>query len=246
MQVRQLIIIFLLLCSFPYVYAQGKDTINIIDNNGLKEGHWIVFGENMSSSCYQPKQKVSEGYYINDKKDGTWYEYYCDDKIKSIIEFKEGRPNGKCVTFHPNGAVNETGTWIINGWVGEYFLYYDTGKPQRIFNFNEKRQRDGFLKYYFRNGMLQVISKWIDNKDYASLQFDTLGKLIGTGLNGKALKEGDKISDEDKKIIDSMKEVAAKENKKATPTKEPPKKKETTKPNIQDVNFNRKEIQKSN
>ncbi|HXD91990.1 MAG TPA: hypothetical protein VNX01_02190 [Bacteroidia bacterium] len=246
MKARQLITLFLLFGLSYGLFAQGKDTINIIDKNGLKQGRWIVFGNSKPNACYMPNQKVEEGYYYNNKKGGIWYEYFCDNEIKNIIEYKDGRPNGACETFHENGAINEKGTFALNKWIGEYKLHYESGKLQQVLNFNDKGKLEGFQKYYFPNGKLQVISILKNNFTYASMNFDTLGKLVSTGLNGKVIKEGDKITDEDKKIIDSMKEIAAKENKESLQPKTPSKKQQEIKPNIQDINFKRDEIQKKN
>ena len=54
------IILLLFSCA---AWGQVKDTINITDNNELKQGHWIVLGENEPKSCHQPKGKVEEGNY---------------------------------------------------------------------------------------------------------------------------------------------------------------------------------------
>lgn len=195
------------------LYGQQTDTINIKDSNGLKQGYWIVFGESKPNSCYKPAQKVEEGYYKDNKKNGLWTEYFCNEKIKSKVEFKAGKPDGKAVMFHPNGMISETGTFVLNKWVGEYFLYFETGKPQQIFMFNESGKREGLQKHYFQNGKMQIISTYIDNKDYASLLFDTLGVLDKTILNGKAIQKGDKLSEGDRALFQSMQEEAVKENK---------------------------------
>ncbi|HXU27047.1 MAG TPA: hypothetical protein VN698_07435, partial [Bacteroidia bacterium] len=146
MQARQTINIFFLLCFLFSLFAQAQDTINITDNAGLKQGRWVIFGKSKPNTCYKADQKVEEGYYYDNKKGGTWYQYFCNEKIRAIIEFKNGKPNGNCKTFHENGTINEVGTFVLNKWVGEYTLHYQNGKPQQVFTFNEQGKRDGLQK----------------------------------------------------------------------------------------------------
>ena len=57
--------IFLIVYSLGHGQAQnyemlGKDTINLIDAQGKKQGKWIVYGKTKPGTCYQPDQKVEE------------------------------------------------------------------------------------------------------------------------------------------------------------------------------------------
>ena len=244
---KKLIQIFILLCFVQGLYAQQADTLNKRDNNGLKQGHWVLLGESKPNTCYKPDQKVEEGDYKDNKKNGLWTEYFCNGKTKNNIEFKAGKPNGKAIMFYQNGTVSEIGTFVLNKWVGQYFLYFDNGRPQQIFTFKENGKRDSLQKHYFHNGRMQGISMYIDTKDYATLLFDTLGALEKTILNGKVIHKGDNLSKEDKNMLKDMMDIATNENKLIPHSKEIPKKKTTEKNNnLQDINLDPKEIQKRN
>ncbi len=136
----------------------NNDTINKIDSEGRKQGKWIIFGKHKAGSCYQAEQKVEEGKYVDNKKNGLWIEYYCNGKLKNKIQYVNGRPDGYCIIYHENGKIQEEGQWSskLNKWVGKYRLYYDNGQVQHEFNFNTNGKREGPAKYYYENGQLAI------------------------------------------------------------------------------------------
>ncbi len=246
-------ICILLFCTQAF-YAQQNDTINKTDAAGLKQGYWIILGVNKPNDCFKADLKVEEGNYTNNKKNGIWTEYFCSGRIKNTLEFKAGKPNGLCVSYHPNGTVSETGTFILNKWVGQYKLYFDNGKPQQIFMFNAKGKREGLQKYYYEKGSLQALSNMNDTLS-AYIHFDTTGKLVEAYVNKKAIKEGVKLSKQEDALYKLLMDMATEENKPFIKSKEPVKdlskkkaspKKVTEKHELQDINFNQKEIQNRN
>ena len=92
-----LIIVFVV-ARFGYAQSQSyeinpitkKDTINLIDVTGKKQGLWIVFGKTKPNTCYaaNPTSKVEEGKYADNKKGGIWKEYYCNNNLKSEITYE--------------------------------------------------------------------------------------------------------------------------------------------------------------
>lgn len=129
-------VIILLFCITFDIAAQDKnfkDTINIIDASGKKQGHWIRFGQSLPKTCYKPDQKVDEGFYKDNKKTGVWTEYYCSGGIKNKITFTNGVPIGPATMYYDDGKIAEEGIWQVKNWVGKYKLY----------------NRDGTFKEYF-------------------------------------------------------------------------------------------------
>lgn len=133
------------------------DTINVVDANNMKQGHWIYFG-NMKPNIpdYSPESKIEEGEFSNNRKDGMWIKYYPDGKIHSEITFSNNRPKGHYRTYYPNGIVEEEGTWDNNRNKGDFERHYENGALQQKFNFNETGKRDGQQLYYYDNGNLMI------------------------------------------------------------------------------------------
>jgi antitoxin component YwqK of YwqJK toxin-antitoxin module len=164
-----LIIIFVV-ARYGYAQSQsyelnGKDTINVIDVAGKKQGPWIVWGKTKPNTCYEPTSKVEEGKYEENKKTGIWKEFYCNGNMKNKITFQNGRPDGYAIMYHDNGKISEEGIWKINKWVGNYKLYYDNGQVQQEFNFTPTGKREGPQKYYYDNGQVMIEGSWAQGKE---------------------------------------------------------------------------------
>lgn len=143
----------------------GKDTINLVDQAGKKQGPWIIFGKDKGGPCYQPEQKAEEGKYQENRKSGQWVEYYCSGTPKSKVTFVNGRPDGYAITYHENGKVAEEGIWKNNRWVGNYKMYYENGNVQHDFVFNEGGKREGTQKYYYENKEVAIEGNFKNGKE---------------------------------------------------------------------------------
>jgi antitoxin component YwqK of YwqJK toxin-antitoxin module len=167
---KKLLYIFLLVSFISSAQSQtyeivGKDTLNLIDVAGKKQGKWIVRGKHKPGTCYQPEQKVEEGKYADNRKTGMWIEYYCNSNMKNKLSFVNGRPDGYAIMYHENGKISEEGNWKINKWVGNYKLYYENGQVQHEFVFNAAGKRDGPQTYYFDNGQKAIEGNFANGKE---------------------------------------------------------------------------------
>ena len=156
------ILVFLLSFS-GFINAQSYeiykgDTINVIDNNNFKQGYWIK---------HKPysEEKITEGNYIDGKKEGLWKSYYSNGSLKSEITFRHGEKYGKAKIFFENGNIAEEGVWLIDKWVNKYKAYYQNGKLSYAWNYNEYGTRSGYQKYFYENGKIKIEGEWEDGKE---------------------------------------------------------------------------------
>jgi hypothetical protein len=105
----------------------AADTINMTDANGKKQGKWILSGYHLPKTGYRDGQKISEGIYKDNKKQGLWIDYFPSGNIKNKIIFKDGRPHGPTSLYFQDGKVKEEGTWLNNRWVGNYKSTLENG-----------------------------------------------------------------------------------------------------------------------
>lgn len=162
--------IFIGICFVGLLQAQtfeisGKDTINQIDATGKKQGKWVLYGKHKPGGCYAPDKKAEEGKYQDNRKTGTWLDYFCNGNVRSKLTFVNGRPDGYAQMFHENGKISEEGNWKNNRWVGNYKLYYDNGQIQHEFVFNASGKRDGPQKYFFENGQIAIEGNFVGGKE---------------------------------------------------------------------------------
>lgn len=167
---KKLLLTFLSLFLLSNTQSQtfelvGKDSLNKIDIAGKKQGKWILRGKHKPGTCYQPDQKIEEGKYGDNRKTGSWIEYFCNGNMKNKLTFVNGRPDGYAIMYHDNGKISEEGNWKISKWVGNYKLYYDNGQIQHEFVFSPAGKRDGPQKYFYDNGTVAIEGNFSNGKE---------------------------------------------------------------------------------
>lgn len=162
-----IVFMFFTICKAqPQSYEMnGKDTINLVDAQGKRQGKWIIYGKSKPGTCYSENQKVEEGKYLENRKTGIWTEYFCNGNMKNKLTFVNGRPDGYAIMYNESGKISEEGNWKANRWVGNYKLYYENGQVQHEFVFNAAGKRDGPQKYYYDNGQVAVEGNFANGKE---------------------------------------------------------------------------------
>lgn len=145
--------------------AMAVDAVNKIDENNMKQGHWVFTNKMKNLPNYSENQVVEEGDFQDDKKTGKWYFYYANDKVKHILTYTNNRPDGYAVFYYSNGNKREEGTWKNNKWIGDYKYYYKNGNLRNEWKYNDNGQRTGVQKYYYETGQLMIEGEWVNGKE---------------------------------------------------------------------------------
>lgn len=136
--------------------AGQKDSVNITDAEGKKQGYWIVVN-NMKKpplENFKNDAKVEEGKYVNDMKNGIWRTYFPNGNKSSEVTYVNNTMNGYAKTFYESGEIMEEGDWKSNKWAGNYTMKYPDGKIQHKFAFNVAGKTEGSQEYYNPDGIL--------------------------------------------------------------------------------------------
>jgi len=72
--------------------ASDTNRHNFTDDNGKRQGYWIVTNRTANLPGYDSNAKVEEGAYQDGMKEGQWIEYNADGSVKSAITFKNDQP----------------------------------------------------------------------------------------------------------------------------------------------------------
>lgn len=151
---RYSLVLFLGLLCFTGFGNDGE--VNKVDAKGQRQGYWIVKGEMLEDKAYKPDEKVEEGNYKDNRKEGLWKKYWPGGKIRNEINYTNGKPQGEYKLYFENGNLEEHGFWSNNKNTGEFKRFYTNGKPQQHFLFSENGKRNGIQKYYHENGNLAM------------------------------------------------------------------------------------------
>lgn len=155
---------FTLLFSYSQSHEVYKgDTINRVDANNKKQGHWIFFDASKT-------QKTEEGNFKNSRRNAVWKKYYSSGKPKHEITYVNGKPNGYAKFYYENGNISEEGDWRQNKWVGNYKYYFESGNMAYDWNYNAEGNRQGVQKYFHENGNVMIEGDWTDGKESGVLK----------------------------------------------------------------------------
>lgn len=170
--------IFVCSISSAQSYTIDKgDTINVIDENNLKQGFWRIFGKMKKLPGYEPDQVVEEGNYESSRKQGLWKTFFPNGKIKSEIAYVNSRPNGTYKTYFESGQVEEEGNWENNRNTGGFKRFYENGQTAQEFVFNETGKRDGKQVYFYENGQVMIEADMAAGKEKFVKEFYEDGSI---------------------------------------------------------------------
>ncbi|MCX6181288.1 MAG: toxin-antitoxin system YwqK family antitoxin [Bacteroidetes bacterium] len=199
---------------------------NVVDQNKLKQGHWVFLNQDKKLAGYRADQKVEEGDYVDNLKDGKWLHYFNNEKVKEQLTYQRNLPNGPAVFYYPNGNKKEEGTWKNGQWIGVYKFYYENGQLANEWNYNNSGNRTGEQKYYYENGKVRISGEWINGKENGSIkEYYENGDLKSEkiyqqgNMDAQASKEYDRKNPINKTASDTKLEVKEEPVKEATKEK---------------------------
>jgi antitoxin component YwqK of YwqJK toxin-antitoxin module len=170
------LIAFLLFVAFAADLSAKE--LNLIDDQGRKQGYWIIKGYMVDSDEYSPNSTIEEGSYKNNLKDGLWTRYYPNGVVKSEINYENNKPRGEYSIFYRNAQLEEHGHWQRNKNIGEFERYYKNGNPQQKFFFSDNGLRYGEQRYYHENGQLWLEVNVVNGKEEGEMKrYFANGKL---------------------------------------------------------------------
>jgi len=186
-------LLFLIFCWAATALPQSAfSEVNQVDNEGKKQGRWIIKAHMLDILGFQPDDVVEEGDYLNDMREGTWQRYYPSGETRSEILYRENIPNGPYKIFYEDGQIEESGNWRLNKNTGDYLRFYENGQLQQKFTFNKTGKRNGRQFYYHENGQLAMEVEVANGKENGDLvRYDENGlKTEESSFENGVMKSG--------------------------------------------------------
>ena len=154
-----------------YACSQQKDTINITDNAGLKQGHWI--------RKYPNGNIQYDGYFRDDNPYGQFKRYYDTGKIQSILEFSTNGTQAEATFFHPNGFIASKGTYVNQTKEGKWQFFSALSENyllcEEYYTNNKKYGKS--VKYYPDKSLLEELFYNNDIKNGSWIQYYPDGSI---------------------------------------------------------------------
>jgi len=85
----------------------GKDTINRLDQKGIKHGEWVVHVESVRG---EPGYE-EEGEFVNNRKEGEWRVFNLVGDLIGIEHYRWGNKDGVAQYFDINGSLRMEQSW---------------------------------------------------------------------------------------------------------------------------------------
>lgn len=129
---------------FETFYPNGALASRGFLRDNKPDGYWITF--------YESGLKKSEGNRVNFLLQGLWIFYDTTGIVSSLIEYHQGRKNGKSVNYE-NGVIKDSCIYIDDTIFGR--------------------------KYSYENGLLKYIHSFKNGKEHGNaFEFDNTGQII--------------------------------------------------------------------
>jgi hypothetical protein len=171
----RLIFILVLLLSLDsqaqwkdYKIGPKGDTLNRIDMKGKKQGAWVVHVDNVRGE----RGYEEEGYFENDKKEGTWRRFTLDGDVIAVENYRWGNLHGKSQYFTNMGDLVREESWKAVNPDDPYdtVAIYDVNDPSKIVGHTVVKLegfslKHGTWRYYDPNvGTVVKTEKWFLDK----------------------------------------------------------------------------------
>ena len=171
MNLRIIIILALLIlpASLP---AQLNDTINIIDKNGKKQGHWI--------KKYPNGHIQYDGYFKDNKPTGTFRRFFENDTLRAILVFSNDGKTVDASIYGSNGRISSSGRFVNQRKEGKW-SFFSSGIEGYLIceeEYSNNLKNGLSLKYYADKTLAERLNYSNDIRSGEWLQYYPGGKIF--------------------------------------------------------------------
>jgi antitoxin component YwqK of YwqJK toxin-antitoxin module len=98
-----------------YASSQTETQINITDQQGRKQGHWI--------KKYPNESVMYDGFFKDDHPVGDFRRFFENQLLKSLLIYSENGRKAIATIYHPNGNISSKGTYIYQMKEGNWQFF---------------------------------------------------------------------------------------------------------------------------
>lgn len=164
--------------------AQTDTTINITDQQGLKQGHWI--------KKYPDKKIMYDGIFKDNHPVGEFRRYYNDGALQSLLIFSDDGRDALATMYHPNGKISSKGKYIDQLKEGKWQFFSAIDGYLICEEYYSKNMKNGpSVKFYPDSTIAEKVNYVNDLKQGEWIQYYPNGNVCQKSnyKNGKATDE---------------------------------------------------------
>ena len=151
-----------------FVIGQRGDTLNRVDQMGMKQGPWVVqVPELRGEPGYE-----EEGVFQDDKKEGRWVRYSLQGDKLAIENYRWGQKDGRCQYFNQMEDLVREESWLAVDPKNPYDTVpvFDPQNPNKILRYeivkiDEPSVKHGTWRYYDAGtGRIEATEQYVLNR----------------------------------------------------------------------------------
>lgn len=179
MYIKAFAIVSFLAISFC-AESQTGTQVNITDQQGRKQGHWI--------KRYPNEAVMYDGYFKDDHPIGEFKRYYDTNSLKSVLVYSDDGKKATASIYHPNGKIASKGTYVDQNKEGKWQFFSAYTGALISEEYYLKNLRNGLsLKFYPDSTVAERVTYKNDVKQGEWIQYypNKMVCLKSNYLNGK-------------------------------------------------------------
>lgn len=151
-----------------YTISVNGDTLNRVDQKGLKQGPWVIHVDDLRGERGYEEQ----GYFENDKKEGKWSRFSLDGDLIAVENYRYGFKDGRCIYYNNMGDLLREESWRAIDPKNPYDTVnvYDVNDPTKIVGkqvvkLEANSYKNGTWTYYDpTSGTVAKTEEWVLDK----------------------------------------------------------------------------------
>lgn len=151
-----------------YILSVRGDTLNRVDQKGLKQGPWVVKVPDLRGE----RGYEEEGFFVNDQKEGRWVRYSLQGDKMAVENYRWGQKDGRCQYFNVVEDLIREESWLAANPKNPFdtIPIFDINDPTKIIRYQvvkleESSVKHGTWRYYDpATGRIEKTEQWQLNK----------------------------------------------------------------------------------
>ncbi len=120
----------------------GTETACLLPDSDVRHGPYVEWWKDS-----KPPQRKRAGNYAHGALDGVWTAWYATGELERVVEYRDGKMQGRSVSYHPNGRKREEGEARDGVRIGTWTSWRDDGTRERSVEYLRDSREQRWTNY---------------------------------------------------------------------------------------------------